>query len=226
VCVCVCCFGIRVRGVCLLDRTAEYVCVVFGSDSCFGTYFWKNQQQSDPPIHLLPLLTQLSKTLHLSTCTHVPSHQFATHRGTYSVVYDAIKIGTMERVAIKAVNKARSEDKRLLLEISVLKRMKHPNIVKLFEVKETADTVYLITEKVGGGELFVRISEHGAFSESGAKDIMRNILHAVAYLHKQGIVHRLVGGGLIVVGCGSGQLEMGHKINPRLARVDGSMDIR
>ena len=106
------------------------------------------------------------------------------------MVYDAIQMGTMKRVAIKAVNKARSEDKRLVLEISVLKRMKHPNIVRLFEVKETPDTVYLITEKVGGGELFVRISEHGAFSESCAKDILRNILHAVAYLHSQGIVHR------------------------------------
>ena len=111
-------------------------------------------------------------------------------RGTYSVVYDAVQIGTKKRVAIKAVNKERSEDKRLLLEISVLKCMKHPNIVKLFDVKETPDTVYLITEKVGGGELFVRISEQGAFSESCAKDIMRNILHAVTYLHSKGIVHR------------------------------------
>ena len=54
-------------------------------------------------------------------------------------------------------SKFEKSPKRIMLEIKVLKRLRHPNIVQLFEVIETTDFIYLVMEYVTGGELFKRI---------------------------------------------------------------------
>lgn len=74
--------------------------------------------------------------------------------------------------------------------MAVLKELHHPNIVKLLDWFESRDKFYLVFELATGGELFDRICELGKFTEKDARDLMKTVLEAVAYLHDHHIVHR------------------------------------
>lgn len=75
-------------------------------------------------------------------------------------------------------------------EVQLLKKLDHPNIIKLYEVYETEKTIYLVTEVCEGGELFYTIVEKKHMTESQTAVIMRQVLSAIAYLHEQNICHR------------------------------------
>lgn len=96
--------------------------------------------------------------------------------------------------AVKTIHKKnlRSEEERQTFfnEISVLRSVDHPNILKLFEFYQDDKNYYLITEFCVGGELFDRIINSGHFSEAIAARYMRQILSVVAYCHERNIVHR------------------------------------
>ena len=78
----------------------------------------------------------------------------------------------------------------LLNEIEILKKLDHPNIVKIYEFYQDKLNFYLITEYIGGGELFDKITKIKCFTESEAAKIMRQLLSAVVYCHNHKIVHR------------------------------------
>lgn len=65
---------------------------------------------------------------------------------------------TNEKVAIKILEKNKIEDtadvERVAREIHILKLIRHPNIVQLYEIIETPKCLYLIMEYAEGGELF------------------------------------------------------------------------
>ena len=112
--------------------------------------------------------------------------------GTFSVV----KLGVLKRTGIayalkviekKTLNANRDE---LLTEITILKKVKHKNVICLRQIFETKYKLYLIMDVLNGGELFDRIVERGMFSERDASDLIRAVLTAVAYLHDMNIVHR------------------------------------
>ncbi|KAL0104825.1 hypothetical protein PUN28_016457 [Cardiocondyla obscurior] len=75
-------------------------------------------------------------------------------------------------------------------EVEILKRLKHPCIINLVDIYDTADFMYIILELMKGGELFDRIRQKGKLSESSAKLIFYQVVLAVYYLHKEGITHR------------------------------------
>ena len=116
--------------------------------------------------------------------------------GTFSVVYLAeSRLCPGGWAAAKVIASAGKDlvDK----EVSILSSLDHPHIVHLNEVffedeEEDSDSgsVCLILELAKGGEVFDRLLEQGAFSESAASVIIVQLLHAVDYLHQQGIVHR------------------------------------
>eukprot|EP01097_Dermamoeba_algensis_P002647 TRINITY_DN2047_c0_g1_i1.p1 TRINITY_DN2047_c0_g1~~TRINITY_DN2047_c0_g1_i1.p1 ORF type:complete len:362 (-),score=66.70 TRINITY_DN2047_c0_g1_i1:76-1161(-) len=115
-------------------------------------------------------------------------------RGGFSVVYEATDKTTGQKYAIKHIKKetmAEAEDLQLLKrEIRIMKKVSHPNILKLYEVYEEDDDFYLVMELVKGKELFDRIVERGQYSERDASAIIRQLLSAIAYLHSLGIAHR------------------------------------
>ncbi|TVU35048.1 hypothetical protein EJB05_16916, partial [Eragrostis curvula] len=80
--------------------------------------------------------------------------------GTFAKVYHARQVETGESVAIKVLDKEKAVRSGLVShikrEISVLRRVRHPNIVHLFEVMATKTKIYFVMELVRGGELFSR----------------------------------------------------------------------
>lgn len=63
-------------------------------------------------------------------------------------------------------------------------------MVKLYEIFDESDHIYLTLEKMEGGELFERIVEKEHYSEKEAADVIRPIVDAIRYCHSLGIVHR------------------------------------
>jgi len=84
----------------------------------------------------------------------------------------------------------KEEEQSFKYEISILKKLDHPNILKLYEVFEDEKRYYLVTELCRGGELFDEIVNKVHFSEKEAATIILQILQAVSYCHSLGIVHR------------------------------------
>jgi len=75
-------------------------------------------------------------------------------------------------------------------EIQILKDLDHPNIVKMFEFLEDEKRIYIVTEICKGGELFDEILNRSKFDERDAAIVMKQLLSAVNYCHKNNIVHR------------------------------------
>uniref|UniRef100_A0A4W5R3A8 non-specific serine/threonine protein kinase n=1 Tax=Hucho hucho TaxID=62062 RepID=A0A4W5R3A8_9TELE len=78
----------------------------------------------------------------------------------------------------------------LFREVRIMKGLNHPNIVQLFEVIETENTLYLIMEYASGGEVFDYLVSHGRMKEKEARAKFRQIVSAVHYCHLKNIVHR------------------------------------
>ena len=80
-----------------------------------------------------------------------------------------IHLPTQEKVAIKILEKEKIEDEgdreRILREIQILKLLKHPNIVQLYEIFEDEQRLYLIMEYAENGELFDYIVSKGKIKE-------------------------------------------------------------
>ena len=75
-------------------------------------------------------------------------------------------------------------------EAEVLQKIRHPNVVKLYEVLETENKYYLVMELATGGELMNYICAASKLTEEEARKFLRQIVVAVDYLHKAGVVHR------------------------------------
>jgi len=78
----------------------------------------------------------------------------------------------------------------MLSEVSILKTLDHPHILKVFEVFVESTAVSIVSELCTGGELFEKITKMKRFSEQLGSTYMQQILSAVAYCHERGIVHR------------------------------------
>ena len=93
--------------------------------------------------------------------------------------------------ALKIIKKQKNQNSaRMYLEVEILKKLIHPNIMQIFEFYEDKKNFYIITEFCEGGELFDKIIEKGSFSENEAAWVMKQLLSAVNYIHSNNIVHR------------------------------------
>uniref|UniRef100_A0A7S0NBY6 Protein kinase domain-containing protein n=1 Tax=Cryptomonas curvata TaxID=233186 RepID=A0A7S0NBY6_9CRYP len=114
-------------------------------------------------------------------------------QGSFAVVKVGIpKNAGAEHVAIKIIDKkdAQFEAESLEQEIAIMKKVNHPNCIKLHEVYDEKSKMYLVLDLVTGGELFDRIVARGHYTELDASQLMVQILGAIGYLHSVGIVHR------------------------------------
>ncbi|TEB20201.1 putative kinase, partial [Perkinsus sp. BL_2016] len=83
------------------------------------------------------------------------------------------------------------EKKKLHREVNILRNLSHPNVVRLIDVSESNDSVYVVQELVEGGELFSRITDDPDFrNETVIKLVFCQLADAVLYLHSKAVIHR------------------------------------
>jgi len=113
--------------------------------------------------------------------------------GTFAKVYHARNVKTGTHVAMKVVTKEKvikaGMMEQLKREISVMKMVRHPNIVELHEVMASKSKVYFAIELVRGGELFSKI-EKGKLKEEVARSYFQQLISAVDFCHSRGVYHR------------------------------------
>lgn len=120
-------------------------------------------------------------------------------KGAFGEVFLTTKKGCKEFYATKRLDRAFSEKpeniKRLANEISILKKISHPNIVKLIDLKKTKSHCYIVMEYCNGGDLSgclkkFKASYHRPFSEEIVQYLMRQIVSGLHFLHSNKILHR------------------------------------
>uniref|UniRef100_A0A8C6THU8 non-specific serine/threonine protein kinase n=1 Tax=Neogobius melanostomus TaxID=47308 RepID=A0A8C6THU8_9GOBI len=114
-------------------------------------------------------------------------------KGNFAVVKLATHVITKAKVAIKIVDKTQLDDenlKKIFREVQIMKLLKHPHIIRLFQVMETERMIYLVTEYASGGEIFDHLVAHGRMAEKDARKKFKQIVAAVHFCHCRSIVHR------------------------------------
>lgn len=113
--------------------------------------------------------------------------------GAFAKVYHARNILTGQSVAIKAISKKKLDGRGLMSnikrEISIMRLLRHPHIVRLYEVLATKTKIYFVMEFVKGGELFAKVVK-GRFSEDRSRRYFQQLISAVGYCHSRGVFHR------------------------------------
>jgi serine/threonine protein kinase len=114
-------------------------------------------------------------------------------RGAQSTVYLGFDPQLQREIAIKTVHFDRpdpAQNQVLLAEARTVSKLRHPNIVPIFEAGEEGGDLYLVFEYVPGKNLGEFLRDSGVLSPVKALGILQPILDAVSYAHAQGIVHR------------------------------------
>ncbi|OTA98970.1 hypothetical protein M426DRAFT_68714 [Hypoxylon sp. CI-4A] len=122
-------------------------------------------------------------------------------KGTYGRVYLGMNATTGEFLAVKEVevnpkaaagdkNKMKELLKALDQEIDTMQNLDHDNIVQYLgcERKETSISIFL--EYISGGSIGSCLRKHGKFEEPVVSSLTRQTLSGLAYLHREGILHR------------------------------------
>ncbi|KAI3701594.1 hypothetical protein L6452_26783 [Arctium lappa] len=113
--------------------------------------------------------------------------------GTFAKVYHSRNVHTGKSVAMKVVGKEKvikvGMMDQIKREISVMKMVRHPNIVELYEVMASKSKIYFAMELVRGGELFSKIAK-GRLREDVARSYFQQLISAVDFCHSRGVYHR------------------------------------
>ena len=82
--------------------------------------------------------------------------------------------------------------RQLRNEIFIMCQLDHPNIVRIEEVYESTNEIYILQELCLGGDLFDRLDEQPDYhyTEAQCARLIKQMLSAVRYLHSRGIIHR------------------------------------
>ncbi|KAG8385254.1 hypothetical protein BUALT_Bualt03G0022900 [Buddleja alternifolia] len=114
--------------------------------------------------------------------------------GTFAKVKFARNVETGENVAIKILDKEKVLKHKMIgqikREISTMKLIRHPNVIRMFEVMASKTKIYIVMEFVTGGELFDKIATKGRLKEDEARKYFQQLINAVDYCHSRGVYHR------------------------------------
>ncbi len=111
-------------------------------------------------------------------------------RGSFSKVYSAIHKITKESVAIKRIplhifNKFKE---RMLAELEIIKKLKHENVLKFYEIYQSKNNIYILSELCEGGTLMNIMDD--IMSEQKIWEIYKQIISGIKYLYEHKIFHR------------------------------------
>lgn len=117
--------------------------------------------------------------------------------GAHSTVFKCQSKLTGDNWAVKIFEKKllnADDPDKYTREISILKKLEHPNIISIYEYLEDEERVYLLTPICKGGELFCELNNRRKvkkrWTEKQVARIIHQVLSAVCYCHAQGIAHR------------------------------------
>ncbi|XP_071478079.1 serine/threonine-protein kinase DCLK1-like [Diadema antillarum] len=112
--------------------------------------------------------------------------------GNFAVVKECKNRSTGDQFALKIISKRRCKGKEKMIEneVSILRQVKHPNIILLIEDFDCPTHLYLVMELVKGGDLFDAITTTTKYTERDASCMVHNLFSALFYLHSMSIVHR------------------------------------
>ncbi|XP_076902821.1 CBL-interacting serine/threonine-protein kinase 8-like isoform X1 [Bidens hawaiensis] len=114
--------------------------------------------------------------------------------GTFAKVKFAQNTETGESVAMKLLDRATIIKHKMVdqikREISIMKLVRHLNVVRLHEVLASRTKIYIILEFITGGELFDKIVHHGRLSEAESRRYFQQLIDGVEYCHSKGVYHR------------------------------------
>ena len=121
-------------------------------------------------------------------------------KGFYASVYRCVRKSDGLVLAVKAIDvrplrlRENFSRERLMREVTILQRLKHPSIIQLEEANWNkavgGDHLLLVMEYAPGQELFDAIITNGKFTESDAREIIAQLVSALRYCHDRDIVHR------------------------------------
>ncbi|KAK8307723.1 hypothetical protein V6Z11_D02G005300 [Gossypium hirsutum] len=114
-------------------------------------------------------------------------------QGTFAKVHRARNLETGMNVAIKIVDKEKvlkvGMIDQIKREISVMRLVRHPNVIELYEVMATKTKIYFVMEYAKGGELFNKVVK-GKLKEDAARKYFQQLISAVDFCHSRGVCHR------------------------------------
>ncbi|KAM0852912.1 hypothetical protein ACQ4PT_051437 [Festuca glaucescens] len=114
--------------------------------------------------------------------------------GTFAKVKFAQNTETGESVAMKVLDRSSILKHKMVdqikREISIMKLVRHPNVVRLHEVLASRKKIFIILEFITGGELFDKIIRHGRLSEADARKYFQQLIDGVDFCHSKGVYHR------------------------------------
>ncbi|KAF5944819.1 hypothetical protein HYC85_018896 [Camellia sinensis] len=114
--------------------------------------------------------------------------------GAFAKVKFGRNVETDENVAIKILNKEKILKHDMIgqikREILTMKLIRHPNVIRMYEVMASKTKIFIVLEFVTGGELFDKISGKGRLKEDEARKYFQQLINAVDYCHSRGVFHR------------------------------------
>ena len=137
---------------------------------------------------------ELKKAIDVTPLTEFYDVKGNLGKGKFGQVKLGIHKQTGRKVAIKIINKQNMDNQDLELvktEIDILKISQHPNIIKLYDIFENQDCIFIIMEYCEGGDLFSYIEKRNyKLPEPRAAEIIHKLSAAIYFIHSFGIVHR------------------------------------
>jgi serine/threonine protein kinase len=114
--------------------------------------------------------------------------------GSFGKVKYAVNKETNEAVAVKILDKDKIQKQnmgaQIKKEISIMKMIKHDNVVCVKDVFATTSKIFIVLELVEGGELFDKITSQGRLNEPQARFYFRQVVEGLDHCHSQGVCHR------------------------------------
>ncbi len=137
-------------------------------------------------------------------------------RGGVAVVYKGRHKVLHNDVAVKVLHQEFTRDpefvKRFVNGARNAARLKHPNIIPVFDVGDEQGCHYIVMEFLRGETLEERIGKHGPFSEREIEEVIGPIADALDYAHTNGIIHRDIKSPNIFMKEGGGAILMDFDI--------------
>ena len=115
-------------------------------------------------------------------------------KGGFGLVSLGKRLSDDTVVAVKIVypsgERTRAAEKALLQEWAIMRGLDHPGVIRAFDLFVEKRLYSMAVEYIAGGDLFERVIAKDNYTELDARDLTKNLLLALKYLHDQDIVHR------------------------------------